>query len=134
EDCLRLIYKDVVFMDDLRLTPEGDIDRKMLMENNTDIGKWAAFEYIRMKHVLDKSDLSNVDKDFKNMMEEVLRDTEKHQGLDVVMKSRVNILTSSIISTCHLSSLVHDDLLILAGETLPSFRPYDHSARSGWFI
>ncbi|CAI2195225.1 10942_t:CDS:10, partial [Funneliformis geosporum] len=112
------------------LTPEGDIERKMLMENNTDIGKWAAFEYIGMKHVLDKSDLPNVDKE-----------------LDAVMKSRVNRLTSSIISTCIPRGLISGTKgtnvivvskshvpVMISGETLPSFRPYDHSARAGWFI
>ncbi len=51
-------------MDDLRLSPEGDTERKILMENNTNIGKRAAFEYVGMKHVVDKSDLPNVDKGF----------------------------------------------------------------------
>jgi DNA-directed RNA polymerase I subunit RPA1 len=40
------------------------------------------------------------------MMEEVLRDTEKHKGLDAVMKSKVNGLTSSIITTCIPRALV----------------------------
>jgi hypothetical protein len=52
-------------MNDLRLSPEGDIERRLLMENNTDIGKFTVFEYVGMKHIVDKSDLPNVDKGFK---------------------------------------------------------------------
>lgn len=44
--------------------------------------------------------------DFKDMMEEVLRDTEKHRGLDAVMKSKVNMLRTSIVNTCIPNGLV----------------------------
>jgi DNA-directed RNA polymerase I subunit RPA1 len=46
-------------MDDLHLTPEGDKERRLLMENNKNIGKRAAFEYVGMKHV---ADMPNIDK------------------------------------------------------------------------
>lgn len=44
--------------------------------------------------------------DFRDMMEEVLRDTEKHRGLDAVMKSKVNMLRTSIVNTCIPKGLV----------------------------
>jgi len=34
------------------------------MKNNTNIKKRSAFEYVRIKHVINKSDLQNVDKGF----------------------------------------------------------------------
>ncbi|RIA84105.1 DNA-directed RNA polymerase I complex large subunit Nuc1 [Glomus cerebriforme] len=155
-------------MDDLHLTPEGDEERRLLMEKNADIGKRTAFEYVGMSHVVD---LPSVDKDFKNMMEEVLRDTEKHRGLDSVMKSKVNMLRTSIINTCIPRGLLkvfpynnmqmmtisgakgtnvnvsqiscclgQQELegrrvpVMVSGKTLPSFQPYDPSARAGGFI
>ncbi|GES96144.1 DNA-directed RNA polymerase I complex large subunit Nuc1 [Rhizophagus clarus] len=155
-------------MDDLRLTPEGDEERRLLMENNKNIGKRTAFEYVGMNHV---ADLPNVDKDFKVMMEEVLRDTEKHRGLDAVMKSKVNMLRTSIVNTCIPNGLLkifpynnmqmmtisgakgtsvnvsqiscclgQQELegrrvpVMVSGKTLPSFQPYDPSARAGGFI
>jgi DNA-directed RNA polymerase I subunit RPA1 len=49
-------------MDDLHLTPEGDEERRLLMENNRNIGKRTAFEYVGMNHV---AELPNVDKGSK---------------------------------------------------------------------
>ncbi|CAB5372246.1 unnamed protein product [Rhizophagus irregularis] len=155
-------------LDDLHLTPEGDEERRLLMENNRNIGKRTAFEYVGMNHV---AELPNVDKDFKDMMEEVLRDTEKHQGLDAVMKSKVNMLRTSIVNTCIPKGLLkvfpynnmqmmtisgakgtsvnvsqiscclgQQELegrrvpVMVSGKTLPSFQPYDPSARAGGFI
>ncbi|CAG8532386.1 1839_t:CDS:2, partial [Dentiscutata heterogama] len=75
--------------------------------------------------------------EFKNMMEEVLRDSEKHQGLDAIMKSSVNKLTSSIIANCIPTKLELEGRrvpVMVSGKTLPSFLPYEPSARAGGFI
>ncbi|KAF0467412.1 beta and beta-prime subunits of DNA dependent RNA-polymerase [Gigaspora margarita] len=158
-------------MDDLRLIPEGDQERKKLMNRNADIGKIAAFEYIGLDKIVENVDLPSMDKEFRNMMEEVLRDSEKHQGLDAKMKSRVNKLTSSIIANCIPTQLLkrfpHNNMqtmtisgakgssvnvsqiscclgqqelegrrvpVMVSGKTLPSFLPYEPSARAGGFI
>jgi DNA-directed RNA polymerase I subunit RPA1 len=52
-------------MDDLHLTSEGDEERRLLMENNTNIGTRTAFEYVGMSHVVDKSELPSVNKGSK---------------------------------------------------------------------
>ncbi|CAG8469432.1 8106_t:CDS:10, partial [Cetraspora pellucida] len=158
-------------MDDLRLTPEGDQERKELMNNNMDLGKIAAFDYVGLGNSVENTDLPSVDKEFKSMMEEVFRDSEKHQGLDAIMKSRVNKLTSSIIANCIPTKLLkcfpHNNMqtmtisgakgssvnvsqiscclgqqelegrrvpVMISGKTLPSFLPYEPSARAGGFI
>ncbi|CAG8520133.1 425_t:CDS:10 [Acaulospora morrowiae] len=151
-------------MDDLRLTSEGDKWRKELMNNNVELGKTVCFDYVGIENTVKN-------KNFKSMMEEVLRDSEKHRGLDAAMKSRVNVVTSSIITTCIPGGLLkrfpHNNMqtmtiagakgsnvnvsqiscclgqqelegrrvpVMVSGRTLPSFLPYDPSARAGGFI
>ncbi|CAG8558273.1 11893_t:CDS:10 [Diversispora eburnea] len=150
-------------MDDLRLNPEGDKGRKELLNDNHELGKEASWEFVGID--------SQIAKNYNNMMEEVIRDSEKHEALDATMKSKVNKLTSNVITKCIPDGLLkvfpqnnmqtmtitgakgsnvnvsqiscclgQQELegrrvpVMVSGKTLPSFLPYDLSARAGGFI
>lgn len=124
-----------------------------------------------MEYVGVKENTGNVELELNKRMENVLRDDEKLQGLDAAMKSKMNSLTSAVISKCLPEGLLkifpennmqmmtvsgakgsnvnvsqiscclgQQELegrrvpIMISGKTLPSFLPFDTSARAGGFI
>ncbi|KAJ1517641.1 hypothetical protein HMI54_001065 [Coelomomyces lativittatus] len=79
-----------VRLDDLLLTFEGDTWRKDLLSEAHALGAQAALEYTQSESQVQVRDA----------LERVLRDKEQHAGLDAMMKSKTNQLTSSVIATC----------------------------------
>ncbi|KAG9291424.1 hypothetical protein G9A89_021842 [Geosiphon pyriformis] len=171
-------------MDDLRLTEEGDQARNTIIENARNHGTDVAYDFVGLDHTISNKKesrrvkigmaITNLFKIYLGIpfqMEEVFHDDQKQRGLDAAMKSKMNILTSSIIEHC-----IPDKLLIrfpgnnmqmmtvsgakgtnvnvaqiscalgqqelegrrvpvmVSGKSLPSFLPYDTSARAGGFI
>lgn len=82
-------------MDDLRLTAEGNKWRYDILEKNLEAGRIAAAEVTN----LDK-DTKATDPEFKKRLEEILRDDNKLAILDAVTMSKVNAVTSEVVSTC----------------------------------
>ncbi|CAJ0833207.1 2484_t:CDS:10 [Entrophospora sp. SA101] len=137
-------------MDDLQLNTDGDIGRKNLLNSAKNIGRNAAFEYVKMDYNTVKDSIPTKNKEFVKAMEEVFRDPEKYQGLETLMKSRISGLTTSVISTWAKGSKVNaaqiscclgqQELegkrvpMMISGRSLPSFMPYDPSAIAGGFI
>jgi DNA-directed RNA polymerase I subunit RPA1 len=156
-------------MDDLRLTEEGDCWRRELMESGARRGPDAVREYIGLSTMQLSPEQEAIE--YKRRMEEVIRDDEKLQGLDAVMKSAMNSLTSQIIDKCIPKGLFktfpennmqmmtvsgakgsnvnvsqiscclgQQELegrrvpIMISGKSLPSFKPFDSSARAGGYI
>jgi DNA-directed RNA polymerase I subunit RPA1 len=148
-------------MDDLLLSPEGNKWRTDLIVNGAQFGMDVAMQYTKSKSE-DSLPLE---------LESVLREDEKLAGLDSAMKSKMNGLTSSIISKCLPEGLIRvfpengmqlmtvsgakgsnvnvsqiscclgqQELegrrvpIMVSGKSLPSFVPYEPSARAGGFI
>ncbi|ORZ31924.1 hypothetical protein BCR44DRAFT_1539185 [Catenaria anguillulae PL171] len=137
-------------MDDLLLTAQGDKWRRDLIDGGKEFGREVAMEYTK----------STTPKELRGQLEEVLREDEKLAGLDSAMKSKMNGLTSSIISKCLPDGLVrifpHNGIqrqrvanlvclgqqelegrrvpIMVSGKSLPSFTAFDPSARAGGFI
>lgn len=82
-------------MDDLRLTAEGNQWRYDILSKNQEAGRLAAAEVAN----LDK-DTKATDPEFKKRLEEILRDDNKLAILDAVTMSKVNAITSEVVSTC----------------------------------
>lgn len=82
-------------MDDLRLTAEGNAWRSDILKQSVDIGRAAASEVTN----LDK-DTPNDDAELLNRLEEILRDDNKLGILDAVTQSKVNAITSQVVSKC----------------------------------
>ncbi|KAJ3020699.1 hypothetical protein HKX48_000363 [Thoreauomyces humboldtii] len=151
-------------MDDLRLTPKGDIKRRQLILNSKPMGKEACLEFVAGKEA--DGDLA-----LHMKLEGVLRVDEKMAGLDAAMKAKTNKVTSEIISSTipeqllkpfprnnmqmmtvsgakgsnvnvsQISCLLGQQELegrrvptMISGKTLPSFRAFDTAARAGGFI
>ncbi|KAI9189931.1 hypothetical protein H9P43_001364 [Blastocladiella emersonii ATCC 22665] len=83
-------------MDDLLLTPQGDKWRRDLIDGGKEFGREVAHEYTKATSA----------EELKDQLEGVLREDEKLAGLDSAMKSKMNGLTSSIISKCLPEGLV----------------------------
>ncbi|QLG73172.1 hypothetical protein HG535_0E02560 [Zygotorulaspora mrakii] len=82
-------------MDDLRLTAEGNQKRADILKRSVDVGRQAAAEVTN----LDKDTASNSSELLKRL-EEILRDDNKSGILDAVTSSKVNSVTSKVVSTC----------------------------------
>lgn len=82
-------------MDDLRLTDEGNKWRTDILKTSVDTGREAAAEVTN----LDKDTLAN-DPELLKRLEEILRDNDKSGILDAVTSSKVNAITSKVVSTC----------------------------------
>ncbi|KAL3229701.1 Uncharacterized protein RNJ44_01837 [Nakaseomyces bracarensis] len=82
-------------MDDLRLTEDGNKWRKEILSESVDIGREAAAEVTN----LDK-DTSSDDPELLKRLEEILRDNNKSGILDAVSSSKVNSITSKVVSKC----------------------------------
>ncbi|KAK6463825.1 alpha subunit of RNA polymerase I [Scheffersomyces coipomensis] len=83
-------------MDDLRLTDEGNAWRNDILKQSVDIGRVAATEVTN----LDSETTSNSDKELLRRLEEILRDDNKLGILDAVTQSKVNTITSQVVSKC----------------------------------
>ncbi|CAR27697.1 hypothetical protein ZYGR_0N01820 [Zygosaccharomyces rouxii] len=81
-------------MDDLRLTAEGNKDRKDLLKTSTDVGRQAAAEVTNLP-----TDTPSNDPELLKRLEEILRDDNKSGILDAVTSSKVNSVTSKVVST-----------------------------------
>ncbi|TPX70811.1 DNA-directed RNA polymerase [Spizellomyces sp. 'palustris'] len=95
-------------MDDLRLTPSGDNRRRELIQESRTMGREAVIEYVGLQDKDGKPLVQGPEGELrlKQKLEGVLRVDEKMAGLDAVMKSKTNRVTSNIIS-----STVPDQLL-----------------------
>lgn len=82
-------------MDDLRLTDEGNAWRKDILKQSVDIGRAAACEVTN----LDSSTTSS-DSELLKRLEEILRDDNKSGILDAITQSKVNAITSQVVSKC----------------------------------
>lgn len=82
-------------MDDLRLTADGNKWRNDILKESVDIGRIAAAEVTN----LDKEIKVN-DPEFKKRLEEILREDDKLAVLDAITMSKVNAITSKVVSTC----------------------------------
>ena len=80
-------------MDDLRLTAEGNDWRNELLKQSVDVGRAAATEVTNLP-----SDTKVTDRELKKRMEEILRDDNKLGILDAVTQSKVNSITSQVVS------------------------------------
>ncbi|QEU58218.1 Rpa190 [Kluyveromyces lactis] len=82
-------------MDDLRLTAEGNKWRNDILQTSVDIGRVAAAEVTN----LDK-DVKSDDGELLKRLEEILRDDNKLGILDAITSSKVNGITSQVVSKC----------------------------------
>lgn len=82
-------------MDDLLLTREGDRERRKKLEQAESIGLEVAAKYVTVD-----VDQNNAKKDLFSRVRDVIRDEEKHMGLDNVYNSRTSTLSSEITSAC----------------------------------
>ncbi|ODV76905.1 putative DNA-directed RNA polymerase I 190 kda polypeptide largest subunit [Suhomyces tanzawaensis NRRL Y-17324] len=82
-------------MDDLRLTPEGNQWRSDILKESVDIGRAAAAEVTNLP-----TDTSNSSRELLKRLEEILRDDNKLGILDAVTQSKVNTITSKVVSKC----------------------------------
>lgn len=82
-------------MDDLHLTAEGNKWRRDILDQNTNVGLKAAAEVANLPEGT-KSD----DPVLLERLEEILRDDDKLAILDAITQSKVNAVTSNVVSTC----------------------------------
>lgn len=82
-------------MDDLRLTDEGNKWRKDILKQSVDIGRVAAAEVTNLDE-----DTKNNNKELLRRLEEILRDDNKLGILDAITQSKVNAITSQVVSKC----------------------------------
>lgn len=82
-------------MDDLRLTDEGNSWRSEILKQSVDVGRSAACEVTNLE-----SDTANNDRELLRRLEEILRDDSKLGILDAITQSKVNAITSKVVSKC----------------------------------
>ncbi|TVY19931.1 DNA-directed RNA polymerase I subunit rpa1 [Lachnellula arida] len=83
-------------MDDLRLTPKGEQNRKEKLEGARNLGLGVAAKYV----TLSDQNPSDTDSELRNRLEDVLRDDKKQAGLDMMMNKRSGELSSEITLAC----------------------------------
>lgn len=83
-------------MDDLRLTREGEANRKKELAAAPDIGLKTAAKYVS----LEEQRPSMSDPEFLSRLEEVMRDDTKQEGLDVLTNSESGKLSSAVTKAC----------------------------------
>ncbi|ODV97684.1 hypothetical protein PACTADRAFT_38393 [Pachysolen tannophilus NRRL Y-2460] len=82
-------------MDDLRLTDEGNNWRNDILKTSVEIGRIAAAEVTNLS-----SDIDHQDPELLKRLEEILRDDIKSGILDAITQSKVNSITSQVVSKC----------------------------------
>ncbi|TPX13246.1 uncharacterized protein E0L32_006446 [Thyridium curvatum] len=83
-------------MDDLRLTPEGEANRKTRLEAASQVGLRVAASYVS----LDAQNVTSSDPGLLERLEEVMRDDSKQEGLDMLMNSASGDVSSKVTKTC----------------------------------
>ncbi|PSK56814.1 DNA-directed RNA polymerase I subunit rpa1 [Elsinoe australis] len=83
-------------VEDLIFTPDGDKQRKEALKKADTVGLEVAAEYVGLQ---DRTPGTN-DPELRRRLEEVLRETEKQQGLDGKMKTAAAALSSGVTTTC----------------------------------
>ncbi|KAL6866300.1 hypothetical protein ACO1O0_002407 [Amphichorda felina] len=87
-------------MDDLKLTKEGEIARRKELCAANDVGLGVASGYVSVEDCkLDEDPL------LLERLEEVLRDDNKQEGLDLLMNAKTSKITDAIQSACMPSGL-----------------------------
>ncbi|KAH3675120.1 hypothetical protein WICMUC_002776 [Wickerhamomyces mucosus] len=82
-------------MDDLRLTDEGNQWRSEILLTSVDVGRLAATEVTNLESITKTND-----PELLRRLEEVYRDDNKSGILDAVTQSKVNAITSQVVSKC----------------------------------
>jgi DNA-directed RNA polymerase I subunit RPA1 len=153
-------------MEDLYLTEEGNKWRRDILDNSGDTGRQAAVEVTNLP-----ADTKNNDPLLIERLEEILRDDEKLGVLDAITQSKVNAITSSVVSKvipagtqkkfpqnnmqsmalsgakgsnvnvsqimCMLGQQALEGRrvpVMVSGKTLPSFKPFETTAKAGGYI
>jgi len=86
-------------MDDLLLTPEGDVRRYGVLKGSKGVGKDLSAEYVG----LEKDNVNSVE--LAARLEEVLRDENKSRTLDLKANAQTKNFTSQVIGQCLPSGL-----------------------------
>ncbi|KAG9247145.1 DNA-directed RNA polymeras-like protein I subunit [Calycina marina] len=89
-------------MDDLRLTPQGEVLRKEKLGAANALGVTVAAKYVGLKD----EKPSDTNKELLDRLEGVLRDDGKQTGLDIMMNAASGNLSSSITLACLPGGLV----------------------------
>ncbi|KAI1381427.1 beta and beta-prime subunits of DNA dependent RNA-polymerase [Hypoxylon crocopeplum] len=84
-------------MDDLRLTPEGEKDRRQKLRGADHIGLEVAMKYVSLDN---HPDITSTDSLLLERLEEVMRDDGKQENLDRMMNARSGVLSSEITLAC----------------------------------
>ncbi|KAL9125817.1 MAG: hypothetical protein Q9217_005037 [Psora testacea] len=88
-------------IDDLQLTKAGDKTRRELLTQAETIGLEVASKYVTLEMTP-----SINSKELRSRLEDVLRDENKHAGLDDVYKTKVSQLSTNITQACLPTGLV----------------------------
>lgn len=83
-------------MDDLRLTPKGEADRKEKLKAARSIGIEVAAKYV----TLSDQQPDESDPELLKRLEEVMRDESKQEGLDILVNETCFKLSSQVTSEC----------------------------------
>ncbi|KAK4165088.1 hypothetical protein QBC43DRAFT_42403 [Cladorrhinum sp. PSN259] len=83
-------------MDDLRMTPQGEQDRRDKIKAAADIGLQVAAKYVSLEEQKPTKD----DPLLLKRLEEVLRDDKKQEGLELLTNVSCAALSSEITKTC----------------------------------
>ena len=86
--------------DDLKLTAQGDKERRTLIDGAKMIGRDACLEFTQLGDSEGIVPKDQLDRTLQRKLEGVLRSDEKMAALDSTMKNKTNSVTSSIISKC----------------------------------
>ncbi|ROT34942.1 DNA-directed RNA polymerase I subunit RPA1 [Sodiomyces alkalinus F11] len=89
-------------MDDLRLTPEGEQTRREVLKQAADIGLEVAAKYVS----LEDAKPTDTDAELLTRLEEVMRDDNKQEGLDLLSNQRSGQLSSAVTKACLPKGLV----------------------------
>ncbi|TFK71780.1 beta and beta-prime subunits of DNA dependent RNA-polymerase [Pluteus cervinus] len=84
-------------MDDLVLTPEGNSQRRILIEKGRNLGTEGAIENFPS---LKDTPRALIPTALTSLLQDVLRDDEKMAGLDMTVKTKLSELTTSIAKAC----------------------------------
>ncbi|KAI0378411.1 beta and beta-prime subunits of DNA dependent RNA-polymerase [Hypomontagnella monticulosa] len=89
-------------MDDLRLTPEGEVNRRAKLQGANHIGLEVAAKFVSLG---DRNDVTSTDPLLLERLEEVMRDDSKQEDLDRMMNASSGQLSSQITLACLPSAL-----------------------------
>lgn len=84
-------------MDDLRLTPDGEKNRKNKLQDANQIGLKAAARHVSLDN---QPDMDSTNPTLLERLEEVMRDDSKQADLDSVMNAASQVLSSEVTLAC----------------------------------